>query len=520
MARRVLGLDIGSHAIKAAEFRQTLRGVEVVQLRTLPLDDPAPSLATELRDFVQMHDLPTDHVIVSLAGDRVSTRRLGFPFRDRRKIGPAVPFELEAQVPFDLDDFVIDWQIVSEDKERSEVAATLAPRSEVKLLLEILGEAGIDPRVVEAEGLVLGNLAEIFDLPGTRLLADIGHRKTTLCLCVDGRGVLARTIPLAGRALTEAIAKERGIGEIEAERIKVEDGVFGRAGRRDSPEASAVVERLAQEFLRTLGSLESVLGGEAPLRQIDLLGGTAHLHRIEEVLSERTGVPAGRLSLPPANLGEAVIAAGDPVIFAPSLALAARGSMRPHSRMNFRKDELAARVDLRKVGRELRWTAALGGLAVILMLGAVGTDAVLRGRQADDVRGQALALYQQAFPGRPAPRSLLSGMQEAVRVAQRRADTLGVYRGNLSALDVLTELSSRIPADLEVVFEELIIDRQVIQVRGHSPSFQGVDRLSAELSKFGPFSEISVGDITSDSRRGGQTFSVRISLSNATEASS
>ncbi len=74
MARRVLGLDIGSHAIKAAEFRQTLRGVEVVQLRTLPLDDPAPSLATELRDFVQMHDLPTDHVIVSLAGDRVSTR--------------------------------------------------------------------------------------------------------------------------------------------------------------------------------------------------------------------------------------------------------------------------------------------------------------------------------------------------------------------------------------------------------------------------------------------------------------
>ena len=102
MARRILGLDLGSHAVKAVEFRQTLRGVEVAQLRSLPLDDPSPALASELRDFIQMHDLPTEHVVVSLAGDRVSTRRLSFPFRDRRKIGPAVPFEVEAQVPFDL----------------------------------------------------------------------------------------------------------------------------------------------------------------------------------------------------------------------------------------------------------------------------------------------------------------------------------------------------------------------------------------------------------------------------------
>lgn len=297
MARRVLGLDIGSHAVKAAEFRQTLRGVEVVQLRTLPLDDPSPALATELREFVQMHDLPADHAITALAGDRVSTRRLRFPFRDRRKIGAAVPFELEAQVPFDLDDFVVDWQVAWEAKEHTEVAATLAPRAEVTLLLDTLREAGLRPRVIEAEGLVLGNLAEIFDLSGTRLLVDIGHRKTTLCLCVDGRGVVSRTLPVAGQALTEALAKERGIGDVEAERIKIEEGIFGGAGRRESPAAVAVVDRLARELLRTLGALEPLL--ETPLRQIDLMGGTAHLHRLDEVIAEHTAVSTARLSLPP-----------------------------------------------------------------------------------------------------------------------------------------------------------------------------------------------------------------------------
>jgi type IV pilus assembly protein PilM len=519
MARRVLGLDIGSHAVKAAELRQTLRGVELVQLRVLPLDDPAPALASELREFVQTHDLPVDHVVVSLAGDRISTRRLSFPFRDRRKIGPAVPFELEAQVPFELDDFVVDWQIVSEAKAHTEVAATLAPRAEVALLLETLREAGLDPRIVEAEGLVLGQLSALFDLPGVRLLADVGHRKTTLCLCVDGRAVAARTIPVAGLAVTQAVARERSIGDLEAERVKIDEGVLGGGTRPASPAASAVVERLAREFMRTLGSLEPLLAGAGPVQQIDLLGGSAHLHRLDEALAERLGVPTARLALPTGELGAAALAAGDPLLFAPALALAMRGSLRGPAHMNLRKDELAQRLDLRKVGRELRWTGTLTGLALVLGLASVVTNLALSSRRAERLEAQAVALHQQAFPGRPVPASPLAGMQEGLRAAQRRADTLGVYGGNLSALDVLGEISARVPRDLDVVFEELVIDRQVVQVKGHSPSFGSVDRLRAELSRYTPFSEITVGDITSDTRRGGQNFSVRISLADLAEAS-
>ena len=249
------------------------------------------------------------------------------------------------------------------------------------------------------------------------------------------------------------------------------------------------------------------------------MGGTAHLHRLDEFLAERTGLRVTRLALPPAELGAALVAGGDPVIFAPAIALAVRGSMRARTRMNFRQDELARRVDLRKLGRELRWTAGFAGLALVLACVSAIASIALQSRRAELLEQQTARLYQEAFPGKPAPASVLSAMKEAVRNTQQRADTLGIYRGNLSALQVLAEISSRVPADLDVIFEELSIDRQLIQIKGHSPSYGSVARLQLELAKYAPFSEITVGDITSDARRGGQTFSLRISLASGSEAS-
>jgi Tfp pilus assembly PilM family ATPase/Tfp pilus assembly protein PilN len=511
MARRILGLDLGSHAIKAVELRQSLRELEIVQMRALPrvageADEPA-----ELADFLRMHDLPPDGAVVALGGDRVSTRRLHFPFRERRRISPAVPFEVEAQVPFDLDDFFVDWEAVGSSDGGTDVVATLAPRAEVATLLERLAVTRIDPRIVEAEGLLLSNLAVFFDLPGTRLLIDLGHRKTNVALLLDGQAVAARTIPLGGEAITVALADDLGVSLVEAERRKHEEGVLGTEGGAPRP-AEQVVERLVRELARTLGSLETLLGSSGAATEVTLCGGTAHLHRLDEVLAERLGLPVRRLAAPPGAAGTAVLATGDPLLFAPALALAVRGSMRTRTRMNFRQGELAHRIDYGRVGREFRGTAVLAATALLLGLVAVATGIVLESRRGEALERQAQALYLEAFPNRPPPPNVVAAMQQAVSEAQDKADTLGVYRGNLSALDILTEISAHIPGDVDVVFEELSIDGQVIQIKGHTPAFEAVDRLRAELARYAPFSAITVGEISRDPRRGGQTFSMRISM--------
>ena len=100
----------------------------------------------------------------------------------------------------------------------------------------------------------------------------------------------------------------------------------------------------------------------------------------------------------------------------------------------------------------------------------------------------------------------------ARQTAQDRADFLGVYRGNLSALDLLVEISSRVPEELEVGLEEIAIDRQAIRMKVSAKNFQAADRLGAEFQKFDPFVRTKIGAIETDARTGGKRFSVTISL--------
>jgi type IV pilus assembly protein PilM len=508
--KNVLGLDLGSHSIKAVEFRQTLRGIEAVQMRMLPRTDPEMPLPELIRGFVEMQHLSTAHVVAAVSGDRVVSRRLEFPFRERRRLSQAVPFELAGDVPYALDEYVIDWDVASEERGRAQVMATIAPRAEVAATIETLRGAGFEPRTLEAEGPALANLCGTFELPGTRLLVDLGHRKSTFCLLVEGRAAAARTVPLGGAALSEAIARDRGLGPEDAERAKCEEGIFGR--QLSSRSATFhLIDRLVRELVRTLGSLEPIVSRGAPVSEITMFGGSAQLERLDEFLSERTGVPAKRLGLP-ADPESGLAAGGSPLLFAPAIALALRGTPRARTRLDFRQDEFAMRLDLSVLRRQFGATGILGAAALGLAVVSFGTGFFVESRRASSLEKQVAALYSEALPGGPASERPVAGMREALRSANERADFLGVYRGNLSALDLLAEVSRHIPADLKISVEEVSIDIQTIRIRCNTESFGAADRLGTELAKFAAFAQARIGSIERDRKTGATRFSVTISL--------
>lgn len=514
--KNVLGLDLGSHSIKAVELQQTFRGASAAQLRSLPRVGDEVPLSEVIRRFVQLHELSTAHVVSALRADRISSRRLSFPFADRKKLDQAVAFEVEGDVALDLEQVVVDWSIVGGDKSRAQVVASIVPRAEVSELIDTLRAAGCEPRTLEAEGFVLGNLTAAFDLPGIRLLVDLGHRKTTFCLLVEGRAMAARSVPVAGAALTEALAKDRLLGLEDAERAKCEEGVFGGSLADAPPRSAAVLDTLAREVVRTLGAFEPlIVGGGRP--ELTLFGGTAQLDRLDDYLSERTGLAASRLGLPRQDGIEGLAASGSPVLYAPAIALAVRGTAQATTRMNFRQDEFALRLDLARQLRDFRPTLWLAGAAVLLAAISFGTGTLLEARRASAVEGQAAQLWTEAFPDKPVPDNLVAALRDEVRAAGERAEFLGVYAGNLSALDVLTEISKRVPADLDVVFEELAIDKQMIRMRVQAKSFEAADRLGVELGKFPPFAQARIGAIETDNKTGAKRFDVTISLAREAE---
>ena len=63
--KNVLGLDLGSHSLKAVELQQSLRSLAAVHVRSVPREDDQP-LAEVLRRFVEVHRLATDQVVTAL----------------------------------------------------------------------------------------------------------------------------------------------------------------------------------------------------------------------------------------------------------------------------------------------------------------------------------------------------------------------------------------------------------------------------------------------------------------------
>ncbi len=515
--RSVLGLDVGSHGLKAVELKVSPRSLAAGQCRVHPRVDATTPVAEHLRRFISMHNLPTAQIAAALPAHQLSTRRLEFPFSERRRLAQAIPFEIEAKTPFDLDEIVVDWNLLSGDRQHGAVAATLAKRVHVREALEELQAAGCEPQVLEAEGLVLANLAPVFGLEGTHLIADIGHEKTTFCALIDGRPALARSIAVAGRAMTEALMSELALSYEDAEQRKCDGGVLGRPGSGASPGVMAIVDRIAREAIRTLEAAEARQGDGPVARdaRLTLVGGSARLDRIDEILARRTSLETQRLRMP-ADAAHAKLAEGiDPVLFGPALALALRLSGESATQMNFRQGELAFRQDFREYfARELRPTAALAAVFVGLLVVSTAATLFLQHRRADRHEQAAAALFQDAFPDRgEAPSNPGAALRAELSAAQDRAEFLGLYSGNRSALALLAELSSAIPPDLEVRVTEVNIDRNLIRLDVDAEGYEAADRLTAVLSQTSPFEGAEVaGSIKTDRNTGGVSFNVNIPL--------
>ncbi len=514
MMKNVLGLDLGSHSIKAVELRQTLRGLEPGQLRVQPRNEGEP-LAESIHHLAKLHHLPSEHVVCALPGDRISNRRLEFPFRDKKKLSQAVPFEVEGEIPFALDDVIVDWQLTSGDRNHGVVTATVAQREDVSRFLAEIDESGLPPRILEAEGLALANLLSIFDLPDTGIIVDIGHRKTTLCLVIDRQPIAARTIPAAGGALTRALAQDLGTSLEEAEERKCDQGLFDANGSAISPGAQGVLDRIAREILRTFESHEHAWGGglAEAAAGLTLVGGSARLPGLESFFASRLGVPVRCLSAPDGEEHAALVAGGDPVLFGPAIALALRATARTVTKMNFRQDEFTYRTDLTQLFRgEMRPTAIMAAIVFLLFAASTTTSIALESRKAGVLERQAGQLYQEIFPGAEAPERPMAALSQAVGAARERADFLGLYQGNQSALDLMNTLSERVPKDLNVRFEEVNIDRKVVRIKVGAENYEAMDRLENRLKSAPPFEQADVSGQAKRLKDGSVTFSVSVPL--------
>ena len=510
--RHVLGLDVGTHSVKAVELRADLRRLEFIRFEEQVLSREASPEEVEasVRSFLQERELPIEYLVAALPSASVTQRHLRFPFHGARRVAQAIDFQIQEELPFPLDDAIRAHEQIGLGAEQTEVLVVISPREDVREYLDAMRRMSLEPRIIDVEGAVLANLSRYLNEAGLgRLLLDVGHTKTNLCLVVDGKPVLLRRIPIAGRHFTEAIATDKGFSFEEAQAYKHEYGVFESGTTKPaSPTLGNMLDRLARETLRSLESTVSDPHDPSAPSQLLIVGGSAQLDGLSGFLEERTDLERVELDLgagPRLGLGAPK--------FAQAAALALRGTGRKAAtKIDFRQDEFAYTADLSALRTQLQVSVGLFLLVLALWLASTVARMLISESRVETLQQTIASIHAQTFPNSPADGDFMQAMEREFRATRELADHLGVTGHGLSILDALWEISMRVPEELDITFDELRIDRTNVTGRGHTRDFVSADQLRNQLSRIEGFGNVLVSNVVNDSRRGGKNFTLKIRL--------
>jgi len=306
VARRLIGLDIGTNAVTIAEVvpgtpprlarfgqvalpRDAMREGEVV-------DDAAVTDAIRrLKEEVDVKRVP---VRVGIVSPRVIVRQVEMPVMSREELASALKFQAGDLIPIPLDEAVLDFAILGtgtgEDGEPvMRVLLAAAQAATVSRLVAAVDAAGMS---VAAVDLIPIALIRALAAPasgeedGAEGIVSFGGGVTSIAVHESGTPRFVRAIGAGGRELTDLIASELDIPFESAEAVKRQLGT----GNDDLVvRASAAIERRVAMLLDEVRSSIDYYRnqpGAARLVRVVLTGGGSQLPGLAERLAALLGV--------------------------------------------------------------------------------------------------------------------------------------------------------------------------------------------------------------------------------------
>jgi general secretion pathway protein L len=518
---RILGLDLGSYSVKGVLFESNLRGHITKAYAEVRRGegDRAETLRNAVRELLTQHPMQADQVVIALPGPTLMTHAFSLPFSDPKRLDATLPMQLEDQLPFDLSEVVFDYQVVAqkdgkEGTKESELLVGVVRKEEMASLLALLTELKLDPRIVTHPGVAYQNLflqspALFENLGGVDAVAvvDIGHERTTVAIGRPGVGVeFARTFAGGGKDLSRALSTEFNTPLPEAHHWKEQYGaVAGAAQGPDAERAAAAFVRGLQPMLRELRPTFKAFTARSR-RQVGavmLCGGTARLAGLAEQLERDLNMPTRVLALPAEAAGVVPAPAQPSAAQAYALALRGQATGTKAPRFNLRRGEFAFKGDFDYVKDKLGLLASFAAtLFLLLIASGVVRNTVLSNREAQVDR--ALCDTTQRILN-----TCESNYDRAINLL-KGVESPAAALPKLSAVNLLAELTQRVPEGMQVKFDRIQIDLSRITLQGETDSTKQIDTLSTELKKFRCFTEVQEGKV--EKTRDGQKYTFRMDV--------
>ena len=304
----IVGLDIGSSAVKVVGATVSSKGFEVTHLGMAPVPAEAivqgaflnsSAIVDAIRDAIANAGVRSRDVAAAVSGHSVIVKQIGLPVMTAEELEESIRWEAEQYIPFDVNEVHLDFQILSDDNAEGQMDVLLvaAKKELVDDYVQVISEAGLNPSVIDVAAFAVENAFEAnYQAEGDEVVAlvNVGAQVVNINVMKDGKPAFTRDISTGGNQYTEEIQKALSIGFDEAERIKL-----GNTTPEDSQEVvpqevdqamRGITDQVLGEITRSLDFF-SATAAESRIGRIMVCGGSSQVPDFAKSFQERANVP-------------------------------------------------------------------------------------------------------------------------------------------------------------------------------------------------------------------------------------
>lgn len=304
--KNLIGVDIGSSAIKVCQLKESRKGYGLIRLGFTPL--PPQSIVDGHvmnsqavieglgRVFAEAR-IKQREIALSISGQAVIIRKISVPMMTAAELDEQIQWEAEQHIPFDIKDVHVDYEVLKRRPEAGQMDLLLvaAKRDEINDYTQIARSAKLKPLVVDIDAFTVQNLFELSrGMPPDQTFAIINVGASLASINIVSRGVSAFTRDIAngGNYITEQIQRQLNVSFEQAEEFKCASvgAAPGAVPAQVAQVIETVCDSIAGEIQRSLDFFMAT-SGEPEMHRIYLTGGSSNLPALPVAVSRRSRVP-------------------------------------------------------------------------------------------------------------------------------------------------------------------------------------------------------------------------------------
>lgn len=309
MSSQVVGVDIGSHSVRAVELKNThTANPVVVRLHEVPLSNGSvrrgevlevSTVAAAIKRLWSEGNFTSRNVILGMGGTRVLSRDMVMPKAPLSQIKEALPLYVGDMLPVPVSEALLDFYPIREEVNETGPAirglVIAAVKEAVTANVAAVSEAGLHTIQVDLTPFALARaLAPIRTSTGLAAIISIGAHSTNVVVVLDGVPQFVRIVAAGGDDVTTAIATGLQVSLARAEEIKREVGLGTVGALPEQLAAIAIAQEVASTLLISLRDTLSFYVQSYPHSEFDriiLSGGGSRLIGLAPALRQLVVIP-------------------------------------------------------------------------------------------------------------------------------------------------------------------------------------------------------------------------------------